>query len=110
MYAGFSNSQANNTTSNLLSKQQQQLQSPPPIPSVPPPVSPLSPTSSDIIGRKTERKWSTNLQTMAATVETTLRQWSAPIQRDVEGQPPQQCTKPGLREKVSKIFLYPYNS
>ncbi|VDD88053.1 unnamed protein product [Enterobius vermicularis] len=68
--------------------------SPPPIPVVPPPVSPLSPASSEILGRKTERQWSSSSQGMAATVETTLRQWSAPIQRDVQGQPPRQDDNP----------------
>ncbi|VBB34264.1 unnamed protein product [Acanthocheilonema viteae] len=86
----------------LLNIEQQAQLSPPPLPRIPPPQllnQKFIIGNDNILGVTTQRQWTTknsssidndskNKSVMSAKVETTVRQWSTPIEKVVEGQPP----------------------
>uniref|UniRef100_A0A915Q6J7 Uncharacterized protein n=1 Tax=Setaria digitata TaxID=48799 RepID=A0A915Q6J7_9BILA len=77
--------------------------SPPPLPNIPPPQLPSEQFISlddHTLGVITQRQWTTaknspsvnidnkSRSAMSAKVETTVRQWSTPMEKVIEGQPP----------------------
>ncbi|MFH4981267.1 hypothetical protein AB6A40_007976 [Gnathostoma spinigerum] len=72
------------------SDSQQSSEFPPPIPQNPPPSDTTAFSQRNPFGARTQRIWtsSTDLPNMSMRVETTVRQWSTPVQKVVEGRPP----------------------
>ncbi|EFO19528.1 hypothetical protein LOAG_08964 [Loa loa] len=102
----FSNSflSTNRFDNNKSYSTEQQIQlSPPPLPGNPPPQllnQQFNFRKDDILGVVIQRQWRTTKNSssidsdnkskniMSAKVETTVRQWSTPVEKVVEGQPP----------------------
>uniref|UniRef100_A0A8R1U3A0 Uncharacterized protein n=1 Tax=Onchocerca volvulus TaxID=6282 RepID=A0A8R1U3A0_ONCVO len=97
----LSTNRVDNNKSNFAEQSTQLL--PPPLPENPPPQllnQQCITRNDDTLGVITQRQWATtensssidsnnkSKSVMSAKVETTVRQWSTPIEKVIEGQPP----------------------
>ncbi|VDN26321.1 unnamed protein product [Gongylonema pulchrum] len=105
--SNFQNSSDSSSTSSVENVEPERGQpdsTPPPLPSVPPPQllnQQFGSSNDDVLGITTQRHWTTtktgssNIKnsTMSTKVETTVRQWSTPVEKVIEGQPPRPVSR-----------------